>query len=101
MTTKMTHMLRIAPATARRLKAYARENSQTMDGGINSLLDAAGFPREHVLDAYTWAGDQEGQERFQAMLEAAEKAGDKLLAAFARKRLRQIADALAGEGEPE
>lgn len=97
MPTHCTHMLRIAPGTARRLKAFARENGQIMDGAINTLLDEKGFPREHLPDPYLWAGDPEGQERFEAMLAAAEAAGDDSLAAFARARLREIEDVLAGK----
>lgn len=101
MTTRMTHMVRITPETARRLKAYAREEGRTMDAAINALMDAAGFPRDHLPDPYVWAGEQEGLERFRAMLEAAEAAGDKALAEFARKRLRQINDTLAGKNPEE
>ncbi|MEL7638447.1 MAG: hypothetical protein AAGU21_02285 [Solidesulfovibrio sp.] len=97
MTTKMTHMLRVAPETARRLKAYAREDGRTMDGAINALLDEKGFPRHHLPDPFLWAGDPEGTERFQAMLTAAEAAGDAPLADFARERLRQIEDYVAGK----
>jgi len=101
MPTTKTHMLRIDPGTARRLRAYARDNGQTMDGAINALLDATGFPRNNLPDPYAWAGDQDGLDRFQAMLEAAEKAGDDALAGFARTRLRQIEEALAGKEEPQ
>lgn len=96
MATTLTHMLRVSPATARRLKAYAREEGRTMDGTINALLDEKGFPKDHLPDPFLWAGDQEGKERFQAMLAAAERASDTNLADFARKRLAQIEAALAG-----
>ena len=100
MTTKMTHMLRITPETARRLKIYAQEEGRTMDGAINALLDAVGFPREHLPAPFLWAGDPDGLDRFEAMLEAAKAAGDDALAAFAQKRLDQIeAAAVAGKKE--
>lgn len=101
MPTTKTHMVRIDPGTARRLRAYARENGQTMDGAINALMDATGFPRNNLPDPYAWAGEQDAKEWFQAILEAAEKAGDDALAGFARNRLRQIEEALAGKKEPE
>ncbi|PSH02761.1 MAG: hypothetical protein CXZ00_15790 [Acidobacteria bacterium] len=90
MATSYTHMLRIAPTTARRLKAYAKEEGRTMDAAINALLDDKGFPKDHLPEPFLWAGDQEGKDRFLAMLEAAERAGDTALADFARKRLAQI-----------
>lgn len=99
MPTTKTHMLRIAPGTARRLKAYARQNGQTMDGAVNSLLDDVGFPRNHMPDPYAWAGEQDSLERFHEMLQAAEAAGDDALADFARNRLRQIEDAISGKNK--
>jgi len=97
MPTKYTHMLRIAPATARRLRAFAGEHGQTMSAAIDALLDAAKFPKEHVMPNFAWAGEQDALERFHEMLRAAEAAGDEPLADFARKRLSQIDDALTGK----
>jgi len=90
MTTKLTHSVRLNPATATRLKHFASGESLTMDAAIDLLLDLAGAPREFVLPMATWAGDPEAASRFLAMKEAADRAGNKPLASFAAKRLAQI-----------
>lgn len=88
--TKLTHSIRLDPATATRLKVFAADEGVTMNAAVELLLDAAGAPRESLMPAAVWAGEPHTASHFLAMRDAAEAAGNTRLAAFAAKRLKQI-----------